>query len=206
MNSLNQARASCAALVLSLLPLAASAQGTVLVYGDSLSAAYGIGQKESWVSLLEGRLRKSGLDYTVANESISGETSSGGASRIAETLARVKPQVMVLELGSNDGLRGLPVAQMRENLGRIIGAAQKAGSKVLIVGMRMPPNYGPAYTREFEAAFRRLSRDFRVPLLPFFLEPIGDRREMFQPDQLHPTAQAQPLLAENVWKALRPLL
>ncbi len=192
--------------MLSLLPLAASAQGTVLVYGDSLSAAYGIGQKESWVSLLEGRLRKSGLDYTVANESISGETSSGGASRIAETLARVKPQVMVLELGSNDGLRGLPVAQMRENLGRIIGAAQKAGSKVLIVGMRMPPNYGPAYTREFEAAFRRLSRDFRVPLLPFFLEPIGDRREMFQPDQLHPTAQAQPLLAENVWKALRPLL
>jgi acyl-CoA thioesterase-1 len=183
-----------------------ASQGTILVYGDSLSAAYGIGQKEGWVSLLQDRLRKSGPDYTVANASISGETSSGGATRIASALERYRPKVVIVELGANDGLRGLPVSQMKQNLSRIIEAARKSGSKVLLVGMKMPPNYGDAYNRAYESAFRELAQQHRVALLPFLLEPIGDRRNLFQADQLHPTAEAQPLLLESVWRALRTLL
>jgi len=202
-------RAACAALLVGLLlgPLAAAAsQGRILVYGDSLSASYGIGQKEGWVALLEERLRKSGLDYSVVNASISGETSSGGASRIAQTLAREKPKVVIVELGANDGLRGLPVAQMRDNLSRIIRASVAARSRVLLVGMKMPPNYGAAYTREYENAFRELAREHRVPLLAFLLESIADKRDLFQADQMHPTAKAQPLILDAVWKELRPLL
>jgi acyl-CoA thioesterase-1 len=176
------------------------------VFGDSLSAAYGIGQKEGWVALLQERLRTNRLDYTVANASISGETTSGGASRIAATLARQKPRVTIVELGANDGLRGLPVAHMRENLATIIRAAQKAGSKVLLVGMKMPPNYGPAYTREYENAFHELARSHKLPLVPFILEGIADKPSLFQADQLHPTAQAQPAILEGIWKVLRPML
>jgi acyl-CoA thioesterase I len=185
---------------------AAASPGRILVYGDSLSASYGIGQQEGWVALLQERLRKSGLDYTVANASISGETTSGGAARIAPTLVREKPGVVIVELGANDGMRGLPVAQMKDNLDRIVRAAKSAGSRVLLVGMKMPPNYGPAYTREYEEAFRKLAREHKLPLVPFFLEGIADRRELFQADQLHPTAQAQPILLEAVWRQLRPLL
>jgi acyl-CoA thioesterase-1 len=204
-----RARVFLAALLLAaaIAPQAASAsRGTILVYGDSLSAAYGIGQKEGWVSLLDERLRKSGPDYTVANASVSGETSSGGAARIAAALGRHKPKVLVLELGANDGLRGLPVAQMKRNLGTIIGAARSAGSKVLLVGMKMPPNYGAAYNQAYESAFRELAQQNGIPLIAFFLEPIMGGQAMFQPDQLHPTAQAQPLLLDAVWKALRPML
>ena len=184
----------------------AAGGGTILVYGDSLSAAYGISQKDGWVALLQERLRKARPDYTVANASISGETSSGGASRIADTLKRHRPAITIVELGANDGLRGLPVAQMRNNLIAIIQAAQKSGSKVVIVGMRLPPNYGAAYAREFDAVFGQLARRFRIQQVPLLFEGIADRQEMFQPDQLHPTEQAQPILLENVWKALRPLL
>jgi acyl-CoA thioesterase-1 len=195
-------------LLLALLapPAMAASRGTILVFGDSLSSAYGIGEKEGWVALLQERLRKSGPDYSVANASISGETSSGGASRIAAALAQHKPKVVVIELGANDGLRGLPVAQMKENLTRMIAAAQKSGSKVLLVGMRMPPNYGPAYTKSFEDAYRDVAKQHRVALLPFFFESIAVGRKYFQPDQIHPTSEAQPLLMESVWKALRPLL
>ena len=195
------------ALAICAAPLPALAnQGTILVYGDSLSAAYGIGQKEGWVALLQERLRKNGSDYTVANASISGETSSGGASRIGGVLARDKPKLVILELGANDGLRGLPVAQMRQNLAAIIRAAKGSGSKVLIVGMKMPPNYGPSYTRAFEAAYRELSKEFKVPLVPFLLDKVADKPTLFQPDQLHPTAEAQPTLLDNVWPALKPML
>jgi len=198
--------ALCAA-VLSAVPLFASAsQGTILVYGDSLSAAYGISQKQGWVVLMQERLRKDGLDYTVANASISGETSSGGASRIAATLAQQKPRIIIVELGANDGLRGLPVAQMRDNLAAIIRASLKAGSKVLLVGMKMPPNYGQAYTHAFEDAFRQLSRQYKVPLVPFLLDAVADKQALFQADQLHPMAEAEPVLLENVWKVLRPML
>lgn len=193
------------ALVLFASP-ASAGKGTILVYGDSLSAAYGIGQNEGWVSLLGERLRKGGPDYSVANASISGETTSGGVSRIAAALAQYKPSVLVLELGANDGLRGLPVAQMKQNLAKIVSAAKGSGSKVLVLGMKMPPNYGSAYTRSYEEAFREIARDQRVALVPFFLEPIAGRRDLFQPDQLHPTAAAQPAILDAVWKGLRPLL
>lgn len=184
----------------------AAERGVILVYGDSLSAAYGISQKDGWVALLQQRLRKNRFDYTVANASISGETSSGGRSRISATLAQHKPEITVLALGANDGLRGLPVSQMRDNLGAIVGAAQRAGSKVLLVGMKMPPNYGPVYVRDFEEAFKALARRHRLALVPFLLEGIVDRAELFQADRLHPNAQAQPILLENVWRALRPML
>jgi len=184
----------------------AHAGPTLLVYGDSLSAAYGIARKEGWVTLLEQRLRQKHPDYTVANASISGETSSGGASRIAATLAQHRPRIVILALGSNDGLRGLPVAQMRDNLATIIRAAQKAGSRVLLVGMKMPPNYGPQYTRELEQAYAALAKRHKTAFVPFLLDGIADRRENFLDDNLHPTARVQPIILENVWKGLEPLL
>jgi acyl-CoA thioesterase I len=176
-----------------------------MVFGDSLSAAYGISQKEGWVALLQERLRRNGFDYTVVNASISGETTSGGASRLA-AIAKARPDIFILGLGSNDGLRGLPVKQMQDNLRIIIQAAQKAGSQVLLLGMRLPPNYGPAYVNDFENAFRELARQHKVALVPFLLEGVADRRQLFQDDQLHPTAAAQPVLLEVVWKSLLPML
>ena len=194
-------------LILALLgPGLAHAGPTLLVYGDSLSAAYGIGQKEGWVTLLEQRLRQKRIDYTVANASISGETTSGGASRIAATLAQHKPQIVIVALGANDGLRGLPVRQMRDNLAAIVSAAQKSGARVLLVGMKMPPNYGPQYTREFEQVYADLARRYKTGIAPFLLEGVTGKRELFLDDNLHPIARAQPILLENVWKALAPLL
>ncbi len=184
----------------------ASAGPAILVYGDSLSAAYGIAQKEGWVTLLEQRLRQKHLDYTVANASISGETSSGGASRIAATLAQHRPRIVILALGANDGLRGLPVAQLRDNLAAIIRAAQKAGSRVLLVGMKMPPNYGLQYTREFEQAYAALAKRHKTAFVPFLLEGVAGKRDNFLDDNLHPAAQVQPLILENVWAGLAPLL
>jgi acyl-CoA thioesterase-1 len=185
---------------------ASAAAGTILVYGDSLSAAYGIGQKDGWVNLLDGRLKQRGQDYSVVNASISGETTAGGAARIEEAIARFKPDVVVLALGGNDGLRGLPIAEMKANLARIVRAAQSRKARVLVIGMRIPPNYGPQYTQAFYAAFGEVAREAKAAYLPFLLEPIAERRELFQPDQIHPTADAQPLLADAVWKGLEPLL
>jgi acyl-CoA thioesterase I len=179
---------------------------TILVYGDSLSAAYGIAEKRGWVALLGERLKRERPDYSVVNASISGETSSGGLGRMAQTLARHKPAVLVLELGANDGLRGLPVAQMKQNLSAMIRQAQKAGARVLLVGMRVPPNYGPEYTREFAAAFAGLARQHRTALVPFLFEGMGENLALFQPDRIHPSEAAQPLLLDNVWKGLGPLL
>lgn len=188
------------------LPLAAWAGGTILVYGDSLSAAYGLNQDAGWVSLLQARLKQEGMDYTVTNASISGETSSGGAARISATLKEHKPKVVIVALGGNDGLRGLPPQQMRANLARIVSASQNAGARVVLAGMRMPPNYGEAYTRQFAAVFAGLAREYKTGLVPFLLQGMDERRELFQPDNLHPTAAAQPILLDNVWKALVPLL
>ncbi len=185
---------------------ATAAAATILIYGDSLSAAYGIGQKEGWASLLEERLKQQKLDYSVANASISGETTSGGVARIEAALERFKPAVVVVALGANDGLRGLPIAEMKANLARIVRAAQARGARVLIVGMRMPPNYGTKYTQAFEQAFAELARELKTGYVPFLLEGIADRREMFLADQIHPSAQAQPIILDTVWKALRPLL
>ena len=189
-----------------LLPGHAFAAGVVLVFGDSLSSAYGISQKEGWVTLLQERLSKNKMDYTVVNQSIPGETTSGGATRIKAVVAQAKPAVTIIALGGNDGLRGLPVKQMRENLSQIVRAAQASGSKVLLAGMKMPPNYGPAYTREFETMFTELARQLRTGVVPFLLEGMDARRDLFQPDNIHPTAQAQPMIEDTVWKRLRPLL
>lgn len=177
---------------------------TIVVLGDSLSAAYGMRQQDGWVALLQGRVKP--LDYSVANASISGETSAGGASRVERVLAESRPRLVIVALGSNDGLRGLPVETMKANLGRIVRTAQAAGARVLLVGSRMPPNYGPQYTSAFATAFDELAREFRTPLVPFLLEPIAARRELFQADNLHPTEAAQPLILENVWKVLQPML
>lgn len=191
-------------LVAAWCPAAAAA--TILVFGDSLSAAYGIGAREGWPTLLEERLRQKSADYTVANASISGETSSGGATRIGAALARTRPSIVIVALGSNDGLRGLPISQMKANLTRIVRAAKSAGSKVLVVGNRMPPNYGPRYTREFAQAFVEVAREQKAALVPFMLEGIASTRDNFQPDNLHPTAAAQPIILETIWQGLAPLL
>ena len=180
---------------------AGMAAPTILVYGDSLSAAYGIPQSAGWVALLGERLKQRKSNYTVANASISGETSSGGAARIDKVLAASKPALVILELGANDGLRGLPVAQMKANLAAIIQASKREGARVVLVGMMLPPNYGVRYVNEFRAAFRDLAFDERVPLVPYFLEGL-DKREQFQADNLHPTAEAQPILLQNVWRKL----
>jgi len=185
---------------------ASAAAGTILVYGDSLSAAYGIGQKDGWVNLLGGRLKQGGSDYSVVNASISGETTAGGAARIEAALGRFKPDVVVLALGGNDGLRGLPVGEMKANLAKIVRAAQAHRARVLVVGMRIPPNYGSKYAQAFFDAFGEVARETKSAYVPFLLERIADRRELFQPDQIHPTAEAQPLLLDTVWQGLAPLL
>jgi acyl-CoA thioesterase I len=180
---------------------ASAAAPTILVYGDSLSAAYGIPQSAGWVALLGERLKQRKLDYTVVNASISGETSAGGAARIGKALAASKPAIVIVELGANDGLRGLPVEQMKKNLTAIIQASKGAGARVVLVGMQLPPNYGVPYVNTFRAAFRDLARDERVQFVPFLLEGL-DQRELFQADALHPTTEAQPILLENVWRKL----
>ena len=196
---------TCLTLLL-CLPLAARAGGTILVYGDSLSAAYGLSRDAGWVSLLQARLKQGGLDYTVSNLSISGETSSGGAARIGAALREHKPEVVIVELGANDGLRGLPTKEMHANLGKIVSASRRAGARVLLVGMRMPPNYGQTYTRQFAQVYADVAHEYRVASVPYLFQGIDQRRELFQADDLHPTAQAQPLLLDNVWAGLAPLL
>ena len=179
---------------------------TILIYGDSLSAAYGIRQSAGWAALLQARLKQNKFNYNVVNASVSGETSAGGAARIAAAMRDTRPAVLVLALGANDGLRGLPVAQLGANLAAIVRAAKSGSSKVVLVGMKMPPNYGPQYTEQFQRSFADLARAQRLPLVPFLLEGVMQRPELFQQDQLHPTEEAQHLILENVWKALQPLL
>ena len=153
------------------------------------------------MALLGERLKQRGSDYTVVNASVSGETSAGGAARIGKALAASKPSVVIVELGANDGLRGLPVEQMKSNLTKVIQASKRAGARVVLVGMQLPPNYGVPYVNEFRAAYRDVARDERVALVPFLLEGL-DKREQFQADNLHPVAAAQPILLENVWRKL----
>jgi acyl-CoA thioesterase-1 len=185
---------------------AACAEKSILVFGDSLSSAYGIAQARGWVALLGERLKREHPDYIVVNASVSGETTSGGLARIDAALAKHRPALVVLELGGNDGLRGLPVAQMKSNLAAMIERARKAGARVLLVGVDMPPNYGPDYTRSFAAAFEELAKRYKVPLVPSLMEGFGEKYELFQPDRIHPAEAAQPLMMERVWKGLRPLL
>lgn len=184
----------------------AQAAPSILVFGDSLSASYGIAANRGWVTLLGERLKRERLDYSVVNASISGETTAGGVARLGRMLEAHRPAVVLLELGANDGLRGLPVAAMKKNLAAMVAMGQKAGAKVLLVGMRLPPNYGPEYTSAFDGAFAELAKAHKAALVPFLFEGFGDKRELFLEDRIHPNEQAQPLLLDNVWKALRPLL
>ena len=189
-----------------LLASASAFAGTVLVWGDSLSAGYGLRPQQAWPSLLEKKIADARLPHTVINASISGETTAGGRSRLPVALQTHRPSLVVIELGANDGLRGLPVAAMSTNLQAMIDASRQAGAKVLLIGMRMPPNYGPDYTTRFEKAFQDLARANKLRLVPFMMEGFADQRAYFQQDGIHPVADAQPLILDTIWRELKPLL
>lgn len=188
---------------LCLLPVASRAE-TILVFGDSLSAAFGIPREAGWVSLLQQELQRSHPRHRVVNASISGETAAGGLQRIAAALRQHRPAIVILELGANDGLRGTPLADIEANLAALIGQTRKARAKVLLLGMRLPPNYGGDYTARFEAMYAKLAQRYHIALVPFFLEGVAP--EQFQTDNLHPTAQAQPHILNTVRRGLKPLL
>jgi acyl-CoA thioesterase-1 len=192
-------------LALALAPALASA-ATILIFGDSLSAGYGLPQERSWPTLLEARLREAKIPYRVANASISGETTAGGAARITGALETHRPQIVVLELGANDGLRGQNLDVMRRNLEKIIDASRRAKAQVLLVGMRLPPNYGMAYTGKFQQVYEDLARAKKIAFVPFLFEGFADNGVYFQSDRVHPTSEAQALMLETVWKGLKPLL
>ncbi|MCC7312792.1 MAG: arylesterase [Rhodocyclales bacterium] len=197
----------CCLLVLLLSGLhATAAEQRILVYGDSLSAGFGIAVSQSWPALLGQRLSALGSGATVANASISGETTAGGRARFITAMAHFRPTIVILALGANDGLRGLPVSSMKDNLAFMLVHARQQGARVLLVGMRLPPNYGQKYTQEFDAAFRDLAKREKVRLLPFLLEPIALDQNAYQADGLHPTAAVQSKILDHVWNALKPLL
>ncbi|MBI4937081.1 MAG: arylesterase [Nitrosomonadales bacterium] len=190
-------------LALCLLSAISHAE-TILVFGDSLSAAYGIPREAGWVSLLQQELQRSHPHYRVVNASISGETAAGGLQRIPAARRQHRPGIVILELGANDGLRGTPVADIEASLAALIGQARKARARVLLLGMRLPPNYGGDYTARFEAMYAKLAQRYHIALVPFFLQDVAP--EQFQADNLHPTAQAQPHILNTVWQGLKPLL
>ena len=187
-------------------PLAAGAAPTLLIVGDSLSAGYGLDRDAGWVSLLQQRLEQAGYPHRVVNASISGDTSGGALTRLPAELARHRPAVVVLELGGNDGLRGLPLEQMRSNLADMIRLCRDRHAQVVLAGMRLPPNYGRAYTRAFEQVYAQLATEHHVALVPFLLAGLDDGRQDFQPDAIHPNAAAQAIILDNVWRHLQPLL
>ena len=192
-------------MVCGLNPVGAS-PATIVIYGDSISAAYGIGLDLGWVTYLQKKLQSEGYNYEVSNESISGETSAGGVARIDEVLAATKPKVLILELGANDGLRGLSPLIMKQNLSIIINRAQRSGAKVLLISMRIPPNYGPRYTELFYQTYPTLAKMLKIPWVPFILNDIALNKKLMQGDGFHPSAEAQPLIADKIWFYLQPLL
>lgn len=183
-----------------------SAPKTLLVLGDSLSAEYGLSRGSGWVALLEQRLRAQAIAARVVNASISGETTSGGLARLPALLAQYRPAIVIIELGANDGLRGLPLGAAEANLRAMAAQARQAGAHVLLVGMRLPPNYGRAYTERFFGLYGKLGRELHMPLVPFMLEGVADQAQLFQADRLHPLAQAHPAILDNIWPPLLPLL
>ena len=184
----------------------AAGKPVLLVMGDSLSAGYGLDTGSGWVALLQKRLDDRHMDWKVVNASISGETTAGGVSRLPSLLGRDQPKVVVVELGGNDALRGLSLAATESNLRSIVSACQLSGARVLLVGMRIPPNYGPAYTKGFEAIFPRVAQLQQTPLVPFLLAGVVGHPDWFQSDDIHPTARAQPVMLDTVWPKLEPLL
>jgi acyl-CoA thioesterase-1 len=193
------------AVVLSVLPIAAFAKSIVVV-GDSISAGYGIEVQLGWVALLQNKLTDLQSSYIISNESISGDTSAGGLARLEQILTRHKPDVLLLELGANDGLRGLSPQEMKNNLTEIVRRSQKIGAKVMLLGMKIPPNYGKRYVEMFYEVYPQLSAELQIPYVPFILEEVALKSEMMQADGLHPNELAQPLIAEKIWGYLQPLL
>ena len=187
-------------------PARAADAPTVLVLGDSLSAAYGIRVEQGWVALLQARLRAKGYGHRVVNASSSGETTGGALARLPRALATHRPAIVIVELGGNDGLRGLPIADIRRNLERIVTLSQQAGARILLVGMRIPPNYGPAYTRQFDQLFGEVARQYRLARVPFLLDDVALDDGLMLEDGIHPNAAAQPKLLDEVWPHLEPLL
>jgi acyl-CoA thioesterase-1 len=194
-------------LVLLCLPASyAASTPNILVFGDSISAAYGMRAEEGWVSLLQKKLAAQGYGYHVVNASVSGETTDGGRARLARALDVHHPAIVILELGGNDGLRGLPLDEAKANLESMIGMATKAGARVLLLGMRIPPNYGAVYTEKFHALFGQLAQAHHLPYVPFLLGQVALNPDMIQSDGLHPNAQAQPQLLDAIWPTLQPML
>jgi len=194
-------------LLLAVVPaFPAGATQTILVFGDSISAGYGLQQGEGWVALLEQRIQLDKLDYQVVNASISGETTLGGLNRIPAALTEHQPAVVIVALGGNDGLRGNPLEEIRRNLIGIVAACRAAGAKVVVAGMRVPPNYGPVYSRRFQGLFAEVARQQNASLVPFMLQGFADDRTMFQADGIHPAASAQPRMLANIYYRVRPLL
>ena len=179
---------------------------SILVLGDSLSGAWGINTDEGWVALLQQKLLQQGLDYTVINASVSGDTTRTGLSRIETALKEHQPTIVIVALGGNDGLRGLAFSEIENSLASIIDRCQKAGAEVLLSAVRLPPNYGPVYTDQFAALYSRLSERYKVPLVPRLLHQVAENRELMQDDGIHPTAAAQPQIMRNVWAGLEPML
>jgi len=193
-------------LLLSGVGTLAHAASTVLVFGDSISAGYGIAREQGWVDLLRARLAREHADYKVVNASVTGETTAGGQLRLASALKQHLPQIVILELGGNDGLRGTPAQTIRANLAAMVDECRRQHSRVLLVGMNVPPNYGSDYTEKFREVFETVARSQRVPLVPFLFEGFATERALFQPDGIHPVAAAQQKMLDNVWPKLLPLL
>ncbi len=195
------------ALLLTTLAMAeTTSKQTILVFGDSLSAAYGIPKEQGWVNLVAQRLKDNQLPYEVANASVSGETTAGGLSRLPAALKQFKPSIVVLELGANDGLRGLPLDAMKNNLEKMIQASKQVNAQVVLLGMFIPPNYGPKYTNGFKAVYLDLSEKYKTAFIPFFLDGISGHSDLVLEDGLHPNVNAQRKILENVWPTLKPLL
>lgn len=177
-----------------------------MVLGDSLSAAYGIDRQKGWVALMQQRLEQRGYSYYIVNASVSGDTTRTGLSRLEQALAAHHPKIVILALGGNDGLRGLPFSEIETSLVRIIERCQREGIKVLLTGVRLPPNYGEAYNRKFAGLYAKLAKRYRVPLVPQMLNQVSDYRDLLQEDGMHPTAKAQPKIVDNIWDKLEPML
>lgn len=190
----------------SLLWVQGALANTLLVVGDSISAAFGLETGQGWVALLERRLVERGLQYQVVNASISGDTSAGGLARLPALLATHHPQLVIIELGGNDGLRGQSPAQLQRNLAAMIDRSRTAGAGVMLLGVQLPPNYGPRYNQTFARVYTSLAEEKQVPVVPFFLEGVGGVPGMMQPDGIHPAATAQVKMLDNVWPILEPLL
>jgi acyl-CoA thioesterase I len=193
-------------LVFIALQNAVASPSTILVFGDSLSAAFGMRAEQGWVALLTQRLQSQGYGYAIVNASVSGETSAGGLERLPRALELHQPGLVVLELGANDGLRGLPASAMRDNLAAMVRLAHAARARVLLVGIRIPPNYGPRYTEEFARIFPELASQYHLPLVPFLLEKVALDPALMQADGMHPNPAGEPRILDTVWPYLKPLL